>query len=217
MHLPGAFEEHDLTRLDALVAADSFVTLASVRDGEPVADHLPVLYRRDGARIALEGHVARANPLARHAGPALAIVHGPHGYVSPGWYPDKEAAARVPTWNYVVAHLHGRLHWFDDEDALGALVAALTDLHEARSGGSWRYEHARIEQRGQLRGIAGFRLEVERVALKFKLNQNHPRANQLAVAGALARSDQTESRALAALMRERLGTAAATDSPQEPA
>lgn len=204
MHQPRAFAEHDLARLDALIAADGFVTLASVEEGAPVADHLPVLYRRAGERIELHGHVARANPFAWREGPVLAIVHGPHGYVSPSWYPDKEAAARVPTWNYAVAHLHGRLHWFDDEDALGALVGALTDHYEPRVGGAWRYEHARIEQRGQLRGIVGFRLAVERVALKFKLSQNHPPANQLAVADALARSQEAESRALATLMRERL-------------
>lgn len=216
MHLPRAFEEHDLARLDALVAADGFVTLATARDGLPVADHLPVLYRRDGDRIELEGHVARANPLAWHAGPALAIVHGPHGYVSPAWYPDKEPAARVPTWNYAVAHLQGRLHWFDDEDALGALVGALTDLHEARAGGHWRYEHARPEQRRQLRGVVGFRFAVERVALQFKLNQNHPLPNQLAVADALARSQDAKARALAALMHERL-PASPSRPDQEPA
>ena len=30
------------------------------------------------------------------AGEALLILHGPNAYVSPGWYPDKESAARVP-------------------------------------------------------------------------------------------------------------------------
>ena len=204
MHLPRAFAEHDLARLDALIAADSFVTLASVLDGAPVADHLPVLYRSDGGHIVLRGHVARANPLAWREGPVLAIVHGPHAYVSPTWYPDKEAAARVPTWNYAVAHLHGHLHWFDDEDALGALVGEMTDHYEPRAGGDWRYQHDRPEERRQLRGIVGFRLDVERAALKFKLNQNHPLANQLAVADALARSDESGSRALGDLMRERL-------------
>ena len=50
-----------------------------------------VLAEGNGDRIELRGHWARPNPQATHAGHALAIVHGPHAYVSPAWYPDKEA------------------------------------------------------------------------------------------------------------------------------
>lgn len=205
MYLPRAFAETDLARLDALVAAHPFVTLVTVRDGLPVADHVPVLYRREGERVELRGHVARANPLARTgAGPALAIVHGPNAYVSPGWYPDKEAEARVPTWNYAIAHLAGKLELFDDEDALGAIVDALSNTHEARVGGTWRYEHERDAHRRQLRGITGFRLAVERVDLKFKLNQNHPIANQSSVAVMLHTLEDAGARGVGALMDDNL-------------
>jgi len=135
MHLPRAFVETDLGALDRLVAADNFITLITVAQGVPAVNHLPVLYRRDGDQIELRGHWARPNPQARHAGRALAIVHGPHAYVSPAWYPDKHAQARVPTWNYAVAHLDGWLQKFDDEPSLSALVSDLSDQHEAAVGG----------------------------------------------------------------------------------
>src|SRR5690606_17254543 len=100
MFLPPVFAETDPARLDALIAHDPFVSLiTSDADGLPFATHLPVLYRRDGDRVLIEGHWAKANPQARHAGPALMIVRGPHAYISASWYPDKETAARVPTWN----------------------------------------------------------------------------------------------------------------------
>ena len=205
MYLPRAFAETDLARLDALIAAHPFVTLVTVRDGLPVADHVPVLYRRDGERVELRGHVARANPLAGADGvPVLVIVQGPHAYVSPGWYPDKEPAARVPTWNYAVAHVGGTLRCFDDEGSLADIVDALSRTHEARIGGDWRYEHDREDQRRQLRGITGFRLVAERVELKFKLNQNHPAANQASVAEALRASDDDGARGVAALMADSL-------------
>lgn len=205
MYLPSAFAESDLTRLDALVAGHPFVTLVTLRDGWPVADHVPVLYERDGDRIALRGHVARANPLAATpGGRALAVVHGPHAYVSPGWYPDKESAARVPTWNYAVAHLTGRLELFEDEDTLAGIVEALSLQHEARVGGGWRYDHGRDDHRRQLRGITGFRLVVDDVALKFKLNQNHPVVNQASVAAALQQMHEDGARGVAALMTDQL-------------
>ena len=203
MYLPRAFAETDLARLDALVEAQPFATLVTLRDGLPVADHVPVLYHRDGERIELRGHVARANPLARTGGgPALAIAHGPNAYISPGWYPDKEAEARVPTWNYAVAHLAGTLELFDDEDALAGIVDALSRTHEARIGSDWRYEHDRDDHRRQLRGITGFRLVAERVELKFKLNQNHPIANQASVAAALQALDDAGARGIGALMAD---------------
>ncbi len=204
MHLPAAFAESDLTALDRLVAADNFITLITVADGAPVVTHLPVLYRRDGERIELRGHWARPNPQARHAGRALAIVHGPNAYVSPAWYPDKEAQARVPTWNYAVAHLDGALETFDDEPSLADLVGELTRQHEAAAGSDWRFEPGREDQRSQLRGIIGFRFLADRATLKFKFNQNHPTANRIAVTERLDGLGSDRNRAVAALMRERL-------------
>ncbi|MCA1714665.1 MAG: FMN-binding negative transcriptional regulator [Gammaproteobacteria bacterium] len=208
MYLPRAFAETDLTALDRLAARDSFITLITVRTGEPTVSHLPVLYRRTGERIELRGHWARPNPQSVHTGRALAILHGPHAYVSPGWYPDKEAAARVPTWNYAVAHLQGDLTTFDDSASLSELVTGLSTRHEAEVGSDWRFEPTREDHVGQLRGIVGFRLAVDQVVLKFKLNQNHPAANRDAVARHLDALGGESNRAIAALMRERISVSA---------
>ena len=204
MYLPAAFVESDLTTLDRLVAADNFITLITVDDGDAVVSHLPVLYRRHGEQIELRGHWARPNPQARHAGQALAIVHGPNAYVSPAWYPDKESQARVPTWNYAVAHLDGQLATFDDEATLADLVGQLSRQHEAAVGSHWQFDSAQPEQRSQLHGIIGFRMRVDRVTLKFKFNQNHPPANRIAAADRLDALGTDRDRAVAALMRERL-------------
>ena len=152
----------------------------------------------------IEGHWARPNPQACHAGPALVIVHGPHAYLSPGWYADKEEAARVPTWNYAVAHLHGPLESTEDTDRLASIVDRLSQANEARVGNDWRFEHDRDDHVRQLRGIIGFRFTVDRVELKFKLSQNHPVANVEGAAAALHRLGGEDNVAVADLMRERL-------------
>lgn len=203
MYVPSPFAETDLTALDTLIARDNFITLVGVHDGAASVTHLPVLYRRDGQHVELRGHFARPNPQARLAGSALAIVHGPHAYISPGWYPDKEAQARVPTWNYAVAHIEGALTLFDDEAALAEIVDSLSIRHEAAVGGNWRYEHGRDEHRVQLRGIIGFRLVAERISLKFKLNQNHPAENRRSVADHLEALAQGRGPEVARLMRGR--------------
>ena len=203
MYLPASFIESDLAALDVLVERDNFITLVTVRDGLPAINHLPVLYRREGGRIELQGHWARPNPQSKHAGAASAIVHGPHAYVSPAWYPDKQEQARVPTWNYAVAHLSGTLETFEDEAALADLVDGLSRQHEARVGSDWRFESERDELRRQLRGIIGFRFRVDNAALKFKLNQNHPASNRRSVAAQLGQQSSEASRDIAALMRAR--------------
>ena len=204
MYTPRAFVETDLARLDALVDEFPFVTLLTT-DGEgmPAVTHLPVLYRRDGDRVLIEGHWAKPNPQARHDGNALMIVHGPHAYVSPNWYPDKEAEARVPTWNYAVAHLHGTLDRYDDEASLADLVTRLSDRFEARAGSDWKFEPERDDNRVQLRGIIGFRFVPQRIEMKFKLNQNHPEANRRAVASALRKQHDAGADAIAGLMQAR--------------
>lgn len=204
VYLPRAFAETDLTHLDGLLARDPFVTLVTVdTDGLPFASHLPVLYRRDGDDVLVEGHWAKPNPQSRHTGPALMIVHGPHAYVSASWYPDKEPAARVPTWNYAIAHLQGELARFDDEPSLADIVMRLSDRFEASVGQAWHFEPERDDHRRQLRGIVGFRFAPARIELKFKLSQNHPEANRDAVITSLRALDDAGGMDIATMMRDR--------------
>jgi transcriptional regulator len=210
MYVPSYFAEADLASLDGLAAAYPFATLLTVADGAPFVSHLPVLYSRDVDGIELRGHWSRANAQWKHGGEATVIFHGPQAYVSPGWYPDKEPAARVPTWNYAVAHLAGPLEILQDEADLAMIVDDLSVLFEARVQAAdpahepWRFEFERDDIRSQLRGIVGFRMRPAKVSLKFKLSQNHPGANQAAVAAQLERGDESQ-RAVAALMRARNG------------
>jgi transcriptional regulator len=205
VYTPQAFAESDLAALDALVARDPFVSLVTVDAiGQPFVSHLPILYRREGAGVLVEGHWARPNPQAGHAGDALLIVHGPNAYVSPSWYPDKETAARVPTWNYAVAHLHGTLTPSEDPAQLADLVARLSAHFEPTVRRAWAFDAQRPELASQLRGIVAFRFVPARIEMKFKLSQNHPPANVEAAAAALDELGSEDRRTVAALMRERL-------------
>ncbi|WP_047128532.1 FMN-binding negative transcriptional regulator [Xanthomonas arboricola] len=202
MYAPRAFAQTDLALLDWLIARDPFVTLISQgEDGQPAISHLPVLYRRDDQAVVIEGHWARPNPQARSPGDAVLVVQGPHAYVSPSWYPDKEAAARVPTWNYAVAHLHGRCEQVSDEAALGELIGRMSTHFEQRVGSDWLFEMERDSHRRQLRGLVGFRFVPSRIELTFKLSQNHPAANRRSVSQFLAQQPDQASNAIAALMQ----------------
>lgn len=207
MFVPADFVETDLAWLDRLLARDAFVTVVTTgNDGLPQVTLLPVVYQRDGEDILIEGHWARPNPQAGHAGPALVLVHGPHGYVSPGWYPDNAAQARVPTWNYAAAELRGTLEPVTDPDALIAMLDALSAKYEAQVGGDWALLPIEPRQRRMLAGIVGFRFRAQQVQIKLKLSQNHPEANQRSVIDALSALDSPPSHELAQWMRWKQGT-----------
>ena len=110
----------------------------------------------------------------------------------------------MPTWNYAVAQLRGRLEAFDDEASLAEFVARLSRHFELANGSDWEFDPNDDRQHALLRGIVGFRFVPERIEMKFKLSQNHPLANRHAVIEALAQRDDADARAVAALMRATL-------------
>lgn len=206
MYVPAHFAANDTEVRELLAGCDAADLVTSTPRGL-IATFLPILYDPSvGEHGAILAHVARNNDQWREpaAGESLFILHGPHAYVSPSWYPDHEPQSRVPTWNYAVAHLRGELRPFDDEASLAELVDTLSRRHERANGGDWLFDVRRRGHRDQLRGIVGFRLQVDDVALKFKLNQNHPAGNRDAVIGHLEALGGDRRRDLTALMRERL-------------
>lgn len=173
MYLPAPFDASQAAgALDALLARDPFVTLVSQHEGAPFATHLPVLAGVRDQRLVLRGHWARPNPQWRsiEGQVALVVVHGPHAYVSPRWYPDPRRA--VPTWNYAAAHLYGGVRLVTDEADLLGLVDALAQ-HFETGDEPWRLADAEPIASRMVAGIVGFELVVDRTEVKHKLSQNH--------------------------------------------
>jgi transcriptional regulator len=199
MYVPAHFKEANSEKLHALMHAYPFATIVTQGDGGLAANHLP-LELVDGK---LHGHVARGNELSRMDGAeVLVIFRGPDGYVSPNWYPSKRETHReVPTWNYAVVHVHGRLRTVSDAAWLRQLLERLTDRHEASQAEPWRVSDAsedHIEK--SLRAIVGLEISIDRIEGKFKLSQNHPDANRAGVLDGLRQRAGRGDAALADLM-----------------
>ncbi|MBF0324649.1 MAG: FMN-binding negative transcriptional regulator [Alphaproteobacteria bacterium] len=205
MYTPAPFRQDDMTVQHDFIRRSRLAVIV-VSDGDTLdANHVPVLLdAEDGPYGTLVGHLARANPQARprtEAIRALAVFSGPDAYVSPGWYPSKQATGKaVPTWNYVAVHAHGRLELIEDAAAKRAIVARLSELHEAGRPTPWRIEDAPPDFiDAQLAAIVGFRLRIERLEGKWKLSQNRPPEDRAGVTAALADGGAAE-RAVAELM-----------------
>jgi len=202
MYLPTHFKETRSERLHALMREYPFATVIAQGGDGVCANHLP-LERVGDTR--LHGHVARGNELAKLDGAeVLVIFRGPDGYVSPNWYPSKRETHReVPTWNYAVIHVHGRLRVTHDAAWLRDLLERLTDRHEAGQPEPWHVSDApedHIEK--MLHAIAGLEIDIGRIEGKFKLSQNHPAANRAGVVAGLQQRAHRADEALAELMSQ---------------
>ena len=142
LYVPSHFRVDDLDAVQAFVSRHAFGTLVTAGPGGLHVSHIPfVVERAEGGALRLLGHVARANPHAKaleSATELVAIFQGPHGYVSPTWYENHPS---VPTWNYAVAHLHGRATPLD-EAGLRALLEKLSSTYEAGRPNAWRLDAA---------------------------------------------------------------------------
>ncbi len=145
---------------------------------------------------ALLGHVARTNDQWRQRvlGDALVIVRGPDAYISPAWYATKREHGRVvPTWNYITAHVYGRVVVHDDPVWVESLVRRLTERHEGARAGRWSVNDAPPEFiAGQLRAIVGLEILISRVEGKFKLSQNRSEADVSGAVDGLLASGHAE-------------------------
>jgi transcriptional regulator len=205
MYQPAHFEQADAAQIRALITAHPLATVFHQAGGQPTADHLPMLFDSDvGSKGVLRGHVARANPLWREAAgqTVLAIFQGPHGYVSPSWYPSKAATAKVvPTWNYAVVHLRGMLKAIDDTAWLHAFVDRLTRTQESPRAHPWQTSDAPADYlQTMLRAIVGIEIEVAAIDAKWKVSQNRSAADRLGVVAGLTGEGTPTAQALAALV-----------------
>ena len=190
MYLPKHFEQPDRDALIALMRERPLATLIVATPDGPTADLIPLEFHADeGAHGTLRGHVARANPLWRHAGaPSLAVFTGPEAYVSPGWYPSKREHGKVvPTWNYTMVQARGTLRAVDDAPWLRALVGRLTDHHEAAQARPWSVGDAPEDYVQQmLRAIIGIEIALASLLGKWKVSQNRSPADRDGVAAGIA-------------------------------
>ena len=172
-------------------------------DDGPFVTNLPLLLdRTKGLFGTLLGHLARANDHANvlfaASQPTLIVFHGPYSYVTPSWYPGRDMPG---TYYYTAVHCYGRVRAQSDRE-LEATLNVLSDRMEKSIPGGWRIDevpHSEITRR--LPHIAGFELQIERLEAKFKLGQDEPRRDAIAVGDRLEASSDPGQRQLGADVR----------------
>ncbi|RLZ09340.1 FMN-binding negative transcriptional regulator [Acinetobacter sp. 2JN-4] len=192
MFLPEIFVEKDLEKLYAFIQDYPFATLISHSAAGVEANHLPfkLLLDKESDTAVLIAHIAKGNPLhtqIENNTDVLVIFQGEQGYISPNWYPTKQQHHQhVPTWNYQVVHIKGKINFLHDEKSLRGILAKLTRTHEAKQAKPWKMSDAPSEYIAEeLKGIVGIEVQIENITGKFKLSQNREKIDALGVVAGL--------------------------------
>lgn len=200
MYLAPHFRDSDEAKLRELILRNSFATVISYPTGaKPLINHFPIM--PDAGRVLI-GHMARRNPQWRHfqENPECTmIIHGPHAYISPRWY---KSGRDVPTWNYAVAHLHGKIELVQDFEEQTKILHKLSDHFEKDHPVPWKFELPEDlkEPAALTSAIISFRFRIEKAEVKFKFSQNRGEADRLGVIDGLSSRTDDLSRGVREIM-----------------
>ena len=185
-----------------LITQNSWGLLVSNGDEGPNATNLPFIFDPTlGEKGVLTSHLSRANAhaaaLQRLTEPALTVFHGPSSYITASWYPGRDMP---PTVYYSAVHCYGPLV-FQDQAQLREAVEILTTRNEESVPNGWSIgEIPAQDVLRRLPAILGFELHIERLEAKFKLGQDEPKRDAMAVAERLLKSSSPQDLALGAMV-----------------
>ncbi len=194
MYVPPKFQLGD-DESWGLVAEVGAATLVLATSKGLESAFAPVIVSDD--RRKLYSHLARANAWWRAVTPdaeVLALFVAASAYVSPLNYPSRHEDPRVvPTWNYVLVQVRGRVRIHDDAHWKLDQVRALTHHFERDHDPEWLVDDMDEEYRAtQLKGIVGVEIDVVSIEGKAKLSQNRPDDDRLSVQARFARGTLAE-------------------------
>lgn len=201
MYIPRLYRQEDRAEILAFLRRNSFPAIVSFDGQRPLATHVPVeLVEGPGQQLTLFSHMARANKQWRSFADqeVLLLFQGPHTYISARWYNH----TNVSTWNYMIAHVYGRVRPVED-DELYALLSRLVNKYEAGTGYSLEGLPQDYVQR-EMQGVYGFAVEVARIDAAFKLSQNRDDQDHANIVAQLQqRPDEDSHQVAAAMARQR--------------
>jgi transcriptional regulator len=201
VYIPEFNRQEDRATILAFMRANPFAILVSNVDGIPFATHLPLLIEEAGDQIVVQGHMAKANAhwkSMKETEESLIIFHGPHAYISPSLYENRES---VPTWNYAAVHVYGEPTLFTDEESLRATLHRMIDTFESSYMAQWSELSEQYQSR-MMKHIVGFNIKVKRLEGKFKLSQNRTKGEQAQVIQSLNQSKDSNISGVAQLMQQ---------------
>lgn len=202
MYIPKQFKVEDFEEIKEFLQMNSFGTVITTKKGKPIATHLPLQFIKEGEDYYITGHMAYGNPQWRTfltCEDVLITFQGPHAYISSSWY-EKE---NVPTWNYQAVHVYGTAILLNEDELRRDLTMLLQKYENHRKNPIlWDKLSPQLLEK-ELKGIVGFKLQVQEVQAVDKLSQNRNEEDYQNIINKLYEEKDTNSQHVAQLMEKK--------------
>lgn len=174
---PPHHQESDYKNVIEVVKNYPFATLVTALDDKPFITHIPIVYEANGSKYGkLVAHIDRYNPQVAtlvEGTTVTSIFYGPDCYISPSTYSTKQ----LPTWNYIFAHLMGKITLLTDKESVKQTMVRMTSFLE---GDNPNYILSTDDPRmdALVDYIVGFEIEITQWEGKFKFSQDKLKKDQ---------------------------------------
>ncbi len=177
MFIPKLYRNNNMDEVITHIQKNNFgIVVSHNKDNRIIASHIPFVIKKINNQIVLETHISKSNEQWYHIETlkeVLVIFQGENSYISSSWYDH----INVPTWNYIVTHLYGKVRILNHDETYHHLNE-LTQWHE-------QYEAHGISLKSlpedyiqkEMKGLMAFAIDVHEVQSAFKLSQNRDKKN----------------------------------------
>ncbi|HZI26008.1 MAG TPA: FMN-binding negative transcriptional regulator [Chryseolinea sp.] len=200
MFVPKYAHNNDDSEIKEFIKQNSFGILITHSSEKIIATHIPLEFSPDGSKLL--GHISKANPQWKNFeadSDVLVIFSGPHAYISSSWY-DHE---NVPTWNYIAAHVYGKIHIIEGDELYQALKHLVTRYETSSSNPISMDTMSPDYVRKSMQGLVGFEINITSIEAAYKLSQNRDQKNHTQIIHELEKRNDPGSRQIASEMKKR--------------
>jgi transcriptional regulator len=197
MYIPRFYRNSDFESIKEFIKSNSFGILVSNGNSKILATHIPLQWFQKENKNYLLGHISKAN-IQKDSffedSEVLCIFSGANTYISSSWYNHDN----VPTWNYMAAHVYGKIKIVSDRREVYQMMDDLMNTYEQNMENPMKMSKLSEEYiEDHLNGIVCFSIEISSVECAFKLSQNRDVINKELIINELEKQNDDFSLAIA--------------------
>jgi len=168
MYPPPHHQSHDIEKMISVLKHFPLGMLVTAKDGKPFVTHIPFIYNETSKKLV--AHLDRNNPqleTLKDEAEVTVVFKGPDTYISPSIY----TTPQLPTWNYIIVHVTGKLQLINEPEAIKQTMVEMTKFLEGKEENFiLKKDDPRMER--LIDYIQAFEIRITNWEGKFKLSQD---------------------------------------------